>query len=184
MLLYDPGVPAGKLSALAKAVAAVRSRLSDPRLPSDLKRTLTLLVDEEEAQASRPSPTWSVGVSIAYDPWQGDIGAGPYAYTTGPCVWICERSFAAGPERLEAVLCHELVHVACGGELDAEAFERALFPGAASDPDPGDWESFRRQNWTGRFVRLHGEGAEASARTHEAHLEVCRFPIPAGIVVP
>jgi len=184
MLLYEPSIPGEKRVALAKAVAALRCRLPDPRLPAALKRTLTLLVDEEEAEASHPTPTWSVGVSLAYDPWQGEIGTGPYAYTTGPCVWICERSFAAGQARLEAVLCHELVHVACGGELDAEAFERALFPEAASDPDPGDWESFRRQNWTGRFVYLRREGAEASARTHEADLEVCRFPIPAGFMVP
>jgi hypothetical protein len=184
MLIYDPGVPESKLDALTKAVAAIRNRLSDPKLPSDLRCSLTLLIDEEEVQALRPVPTRSHGVVIAYDAGEGNIGAGPYAYTTGPCVWICERSFAAGQARLEAVLCHELVHVACGWELDSEAFERALFPGAATDPDTGDWESFRQQNWMGRWVYMRKQGNEAAVKTHETHTEVCRFNIPPNVVVP
>ncbi len=184
MLIYDPDVPTNRLAALTSAVAAIRSRLTDPKLPSELRRVLTLLIDEEEVQASRPVPMRSPGVVIAYDPWVGKIAPGPYAYTTGPCIWICERSFAAGQARLEAVLCHELVHVACGWELDAEAFERALFPGAATDPDPGDWESFRQRNWMGRWVYMRKQGNAAAVKTHASHTEVCRFTIPPDAVVP
>jgi len=184
MLIYDPGVPADKLDVLMQAVKAIRDTLGDPKLPSDLKYSLTLLVDEEEVPPSNPVPMRSPGVAIAYDPWRESAGAGPYAYTAGPCIWMCERSFAAGQARLEAVLCHELVHVACGWELDAEAFERALFPTGGTAPDLGDWESFRRRSWMGRWVYLRKQGNEAVVKTHESHTEVCRFNIPPGVVVP
>ena len=184
MLIYAPGIPPSRLPALRNATAATRGKLNNPKLPRELKDTLTFLVDEEEAQSPTPVPTRSFGVVIAYDPWQGDVGAGPYAYTTGPCVWICERSFAAGQARLEAVLCHELVHVACGWELDSEAVERALFPGVATGPDPGDWESFRLRNWMGRWVYLRKQGSHAVVMKREDQTEVCRFPIPPDISVP
>ncbi len=184
MLIYDSEVPRDKLAPLASAVGTLRRRLTDPTLPTELARILTLLIDEEEVQASRPVPTRSPTVVVAYDPGEGMAGRGPYAYTTGPCIWICERSFAAGQARLEAVLCHELVHAACGCELDAEAFERALFPGAATDPDPGDWDDFRQRNWMGRWVYMRRQGDQAAVKTQESHTEVCRFAIPSGIVVP
>ncbi len=89
---------------------------------------------------------------------RGDPGY--WACSMGYCVWIRPRCFARwsatdGP-RLPAVLFHELVHVAGGSELDAEAFENALFTPreGAVMPTAADWTDFAAQRYRSEWLSV------------------------------
>jgi hypothetical protein len=64
------------------------------------------------------------------------------------------------------VLFHELVHVAGGSELDAEAFENLLFTveEGAVPPTGDDWASFTAHKGVGQWVKLTG-GKDAARLT-------------------
>jgi len=87
---------------------------------------------------------------------------GRWACSSGYCIWIHRRTFRPSPgaprSRLPAVLFHELVHVAGGSELDAEAFENLLFTTAegAVPPTSDDWSSFTASQGVGQWVKLAG----------------------------
>ncbi|HSB69438.1 MAG TPA: hypothetical protein VLT62_08915 [Candidatus Methylomirabilis sp.] len=190
MLDYDPRLSAQQLTALRSAVAAISGKLEEdedrasghdpaerPILPRNLRRMLRGMVDAESVYPR---------LTIAYDPQTA-----AYGYTGGSCIWIGEKSFqqnSPSDPRLAAVLLHEMVHAACGLELDAEAFENALFEGAGATPpdDDGkddDWDKFRRRNWEGRWVYLvrdRSNGNLAMVNTLWGS-PICRFPIPADV---
>ena len=190
MLDLDPRLSAQQLTALRDAVAAVSGKLDEdeakatgqnpahpPILPRNLRRMLRGMVDADSIYPR---------VTIACDP-----RTAAYGYTGGSCIWLGEKSFPqnspSGP-RLAAVLLHEMVHAACGLEMDAEAFENALFEGAGATPpnDDGkddDWDKFRRRNWEGRWVYLvkdPSNGSLAVVNTLWGN-PICRFPIPADV---
>jgi hypothetical protein len=78
--------------------------------------------------------------------------------TAGYRVQLCKKTFQS-PRRkassLSAVLFHEFVHVARGGELDSEAFENAFFSKeGARPPTPEDWADFKEDGYQGWWVRL------------------------------
>ncbi len=158
MLIFDQGFPQQYQQNVQRAVEAILHKLDNPpggvKFPQDLKGGLETVLD-----GTKPFPHTisSRGVMLAFD----DKGStGPFAYTGGSCIWLCQRTFDAGQARLNAVLLHELVHVMCGWELDGEVFENLLFPyrdktgEGATLPDAGDKEAFARKNWKGRWVRV------------------------------
>jgi hypothetical protein len=158
MLIFDRGFPLGYQQHVQQAVEAILDKLDSPpggvKLPPDLRGGLQTVLD-----GTKPFPHTisSRGVMLAFD----DMGStGPFAYTGGSCIWLCQRTFEAGQARLNAVLLHELVHVMCGWELDGEVFENLLFPyksateEGATLPDVGDKKAFARRNWKGRWVRV------------------------------
>ncbi len=151
MLIFDPGFPVGDKDAVLAAAEKIRNKLSasNPQnLPSDLSGKLPQVL---EGSDTYPCPIPTRSVMIAYDARTD----GPYAYTGGTCIWLCRRSLAADRPRLAAVLFHELVHVMCGWELDAEFFENFLFrDDGATPPDDGDLDSFAKRNWEGRWIRV------------------------------
>ncbi|MBI4537630.1 MAG: hypothetical protein HY712_06705 [candidate division NC10 bacterium] len=162
MLTYDPAIPSAQKAELENAVREMGTRLpaKSGNIPSDLFRRLDGMVAataDPGFAAACPPHAW-----LSYDPWIGrgtPVDEGPYAYTGAACIWICERTFreqrVMGTRRVAAVLLHELVHVLCGSELDAEAFEWLLFElDGATAPDGGDWESFRLYNMRGRWIYL------------------------------
>jgi hypothetical protein len=97
-------------------------------------------------------------VDLAYG---GDGGGGPtpYARSAGYRILLYQRAFASFPRdetRLAPVLFHELIHIARGWELDAEAFENAWFSPSegARPPSEEDWRIFKGQEYRGWWVRL------------------------------
>jgi hypothetical protein len=90
----------------------------------------------------------------------GDGGPStPYARSAGYRIVLYRRAFVAtraGGSRLAPVLFHELVHIARGWELDAEAFENAWFTRkeGARPPTREDWAIFKEQRYQGWWVRL------------------------------
>lgn len=97
-------------------------------------------------------------VDLAY----GGDGAGhrtPYARSAGYRILLYQRAFPLDEicrSGLAPILFHELIHVARGWELDAEAFENAWFTSAegARPPTTDDWAIFREQEYRGWWVRL------------------------------
>jgi len=55
---------------------------------------------------------------------------------------------------LEPILLHELVHVACGNELDSEAVENVRFTGPSGTLNFGDFKSIATRRWRGRWYRI------------------------------
>ncbi len=164
MLIFDRGFPRHYQPNVQQAVEAILHRLEAPpggvALPQALKGGLETILD---GTAPFPHAISSRAVMVTL----GDAGLpGPFAYTAGSCIWLCQRTFDAGQARLNAVLLHELVHVVCGWELDGEVFENLLFPyrdeasEGATLPDAGDKEAFARRNWKGRWVRVVRRGGE------------------------
>jgi hypothetical protein len=98
-------------------------------------------------------------VDLAY----GGDGGGqrtPYARSAGYRILLYQRAFPldnGGATGLAPILFHELVHIARGWELDAEAFENAWFTPAegARPPSAEDWVLFKEQEYRGWWVRLH-----------------------------
>jgi len=155
MLIFDRGFPTGHQRNVRDAVEAIRKNPTGDKLPKDLRAGLDTVLD---GIGTFPSPIVARSVTIAYD----ERDNGPFAYTGGSCIWLCKRAFDAGQDRLNAILFHELVHVMCGWELDAEVLENLLFHGrGATRPDHGDIETFARGNWVGRWVRVVKEGNDA-----------------------
>lgn len=152
MLILDRGFPPGYQQNVQDAVAAIRNNPNRGQLPRDFKQGLDVVLNGLQAF---PYPTIvSRSAMIGFD----DRIDGPYAYTGGVCIWLCKRLFDAGQDRVNAALLHELVHVLCGWELDAEVFENLLFNGhGATIPDKGDIDAFARKNWTGRWVCVDNE---------------------------
>jgi hypothetical protein len=187
MLTYDPTIPRAKRRLLEAAAAEVWNRVErrSGLLPSDLLRRLEeLLGQHADSSLAASYPPHAL---IAYDPW-GDrdtpVARGPYAYTGGVSIWICERAFLEqrrqGNRRVAAVLLHELVHLLCGSELDAEAFEHLLFAtDGAMAPDAGDWEGFRACNLRGRWVRIDTRRTPPQLTDH-AGRRLGPFPAPPG----
>ncbi len=158
MLIFDREFPRQYQPNVERAVEAILQRLDDPpggvHLAAEVKGGLEALLD---GTAPFPHAISSRAVMVTL----GGAGRpGPFAYTAGSCIWLCQRTFDAGQARLNAVLLHELVHVVCGWELDGEVFENLLFPyrdetsEGATLPDAGDQEAFTRRNWKGRWVRV------------------------------
>ena len=133
-----------QMAVVRRSVAIIRQRLEHPPgpMPSDLRAELRAILD-----GARPV------VDVAYG---GDAGvcAEPCARSAGYRIILCKRAFAE--TRLPAGLFHELVHIARGWELDAEAFENAWFKRAegAAPPTGDDWAIFRAQRYQGWWVRL------------------------------
>jgi hypothetical protein len=150
MALRVQGFTGVQRRALAQSRAIIERRLAHPPcpVPRDLCEELQAILS-----AKRPL------VDLAY----GGDGGGrptPYARSAGYRILIYQRALPAlrGAEtRLAPVLFHELIHIARGWELDAEAFENAWFtPGeGARPPSKDDWRIFKAQDYRGWWVRLH-----------------------------
>lgn len=151
MLIFDPAFPIGYQGNVQKAVQAIQGKINDPQLPLDLRAGLNAVVSGSSCQVFPYDTIVSRCAMIAYD----DGTTGPFAYTGGACIWLCKKVFDTGQARVNAVLFHELVHVLCGWELDAEVFENLLFIGqGATIPEKGDVDAFAQTNWKGRWVRV------------------------------
>ena len=83
----------------------------------------------------------------------------PYARSAGYRILLYQRAFPFRPRetRLAPILFHELIHIARGWELDAEAFENAWFTPSegARPPSEEDWTIFKGQEYRGWWVRLY-----------------------------
>ncbi len=134
--------------ALDKSLSLIRQRLRDR--PGPMPHDLRIALDEI-VRGKRPQVTLAFG------------GETPACHnlagrTAGYRVVLCPRAFAVGKSkrtRLTAVLFHELIHVARGKELDAEAFENAWFPNVgAREPTRADWATFAEDGYRGWWVHL------------------------------
>ena len=120
-------------------------------------------------------------VDVAY----GGDGGGrrtPYARSAGYRILLYQRAFPpreGGAARLAPILFHELIHIARGWELDAEAFENAWFTTAegARPPSREDWTIFKEQEYRGWWVRLQPRTRQV---TDYADRLVVTFPRNAG----
>jgi len=134
--------------ALERSLSRIRECLKDPPapIPRDLRAGLRDLV-------SRSGPR----VTVAYG---GKRGAcrDMVGRTAGYRVLLCHSAFSAtsgNRARLTAILFHELVHVVRGKELDAEAFENALFAQeGARPPTREDWAGFKEDRYRGWWVQV------------------------------
>ena len=133
------------MAIVRRSLATIQERLEHPPgpMPSDLRAELKAILG-----GSRPL------VDLAYGGEQG-LCAEPYARSAGYRIVLCKRAF--DQTRLPAGLFHELVHIARGWELDAEAFENAWFTRAegAAPPTKDDWAIFRAQRYQGWWVQLN-----------------------------
>ena len=133
------------MTVVRRSLAVIRQRLEHPPgpMPHDLRAELKAILD-----GSRPV------VDVVYG-GEGGICAEPCARSAGYRIVLCKRAF--DQTRLPAGLFHELVHVARGWELDAEAFENAWFTRAegAAPPTEEDWAIFRAQRYQGWWVQLN-----------------------------
>lgn len=122
------------------------------RLPCPVPRDLC------EELGAILSARWPI-VDLAFG---GDAGGRrtPYARSAGYRILLYQRAFAAregGIAGLAPILFHELIHIARGWELDAEAFENAWFtpPEGARPPTRDDWKIFEEQEYRGWWVCLN-----------------------------
>ena len=111
-------------------------------------------------------------------------GQTPYARSAGYRISVYEKAFAKGGRRetrLAPVLFHELIHVARGWELDAEAFENAWFSleEGARPPSRADWDIFKDQRYQGWWVRLDPRTCRV---TDYADRFIVAFPFKGGAV--
>jgi len=134
--------------ALGKSLSLIRQRLR--HRPAPMPHDLRIALDEIVG-GKRPMVTLAFGggTEACHD---------LAGRTAGYRVVLCPRAFAAGKGkriRLTAVLFHELIHVARGKELDAEAFENAWFPDeGAREPTRADWAAFAEDAYRGWWVHL------------------------------
>lgn len=166
MAIQLKGFSAGYAGVVRRSLAVIRRRLAGPPapIPHDLRAGLRAILDG-------PRPR----VALVYG---GDRGvcAVPYARSAGYLIVLCRRTFDHA--RLPAVLLHELIHVARGWELDAEAFENALFAPreGARRPTAEDWTTFRAHDYQGWWVRMN---PRTRLVTDYADRPIVTFPLPA-----
>jgi len=79
-------------------------------------------------------------------------------FASGYCVTLRPRNFNVDLIRLNAILLHELVHVAGGLELDAEYYENLLFPkhDKGTPPDLQDLTEFKKKLREGKKDEYQG----------------------------
>jgi len=158
--------------ALGRSRAIIERRLA--RLPCPVPRDLC---EELRAILAAKRPV----VDLAY---AGDGGGRPtpYARSAGYRILLYKRAFtfAAGDEtRLAPIVFHELIHIARGWELDAEAFENAWFTPSegARPPSEEDWTIFKAQEYRGWWVRVQPRTRRV---TDYADRLVVAFPMKAA----
>jgi len=172
MAIRSRDFPASYARALRRSLAIIRRQLEHPPgpMPHDLRKEL-------QAILARDRPT----VDVVYGGAQG-ICQEPYARSAGYRILLCTKTFLPEPRsrviRLPAVLFHELVHIARGWELDAEAFENAWFSATegARPPDRNDWTIFEEDKYEGWWVRVNPRTRQV---TDYADRLVVTFPKPA-----
>ncbi len=144
MALRLRGFTPEQRQALRRSLAVIQRRLQSPPgpIPQDLRASLQSILS-----GSRPI------VDLVYGGATG-VCLAPYARSAGYRILLCHKAFSSN--RLQAILFHELVHVAHGWELDAEAFENAWFSPAegARRPTREDWALFREDGYQGWWVRV------------------------------
>jgi hypothetical protein len=117
-------------------------------MPHDLRKELQAIL-----AGDRPI------VDLAYGGADG-VCQQPFGRSAGYRILLCAKAFLPEPTsgivRLPAVLFHEMVHIARGWELDAEAFENAWFSKVegAAPPDRNDWAVFKADRYEGWWVRV------------------------------
>lgn len=172
MALRIQGFTSAQLRALGQSRAIVERRLA--HLPCPVPRDLC---EELDAILSARRPV----VDVAF----GGDGGGrrtPYARSAGYRIVLYQRSFPVhgdGAAGLAPILFHELIHIARGWELDAEAFENAWFTPAegARPPTREDWTIFKEQEYRGWWVRLYPRTRQV---TDYADRLVVTFPRKGG----
>ncbi len=172
MAINSRGFPCQYARPLRQTLATIRQRLEHPPgpMPHDLRNQLQAIL-----AGDRPI------VDVAYGGAQG-ICQEPYARSAGYRILLCAKAFLpeaeSGIVRLPAVLFHEMVHIARGWELDAEAFESAWFSKAegATPPDRNDWTIFEEDKYEGWWVRVDPHTRRV---TDYADRLVVTFPKPA-----
>ena len=170
MALRLRGFTRAQERALRRSRAGIERRLTHPPcpIPHDLRDALTAALF-----AARPI------VDLAYGGGSGGSGT-PYARSAGYRILLYQRAFTvekAVGSRLTAVLFHELVHIARGWELDAEAFENGCFTRAegARPPTRDDWALFKGQRYQGWWVRVDPRTRRV---TDYADRSIVTFPAP------
>lgn len=168
MALHVQGLTGAQRRVLGRSRRIIERRLARPPgpVPRDLRDELRAILS-----AARPR------VDVAY----GGDGGGrrtPYASSAGYRILLYERAFAFPPGRetsLAAIFLHEMIHIARGWELDAEAFENAWFSPSegARRPSADDWTIFRMQDYEGWWVRLDPRSRRV---TDYADRHVVTFP--------
>lgn len=169
MLIFDPSL-GGYTDAVKAACVVLCERLPRAQrgkkpfpesLYQKLSEFLTQTVDPTSdepavAQAHAVIPPYAV---IGHDPTTT-----AWAYTGGVCIWLGDRPFKdKNSMRLPAVLLHELIHVACGGELDSETVENFLFRNeGAATLTKDDFEDFISCRFRGRWYRVVKERENAT----------------------
>ena len=129
MALHVQGLTGAQRRTLGRSRRIIERRLEEP--PSPVPRDLW---EELQAILSTARPQ----VDVAYG---GDGGGSrtPYARSAGYRILLYKRAFAfpAGQEsRPAALLLHHMIHIARGGELDAEAFANAWLSRSAGARRP------------------------------------------------
>ena len=153
MIIYDETLQShdGELQAVKNARAHLQHSFANslPNIPEDLQYILRQLLleaaPEDKPQEARRCAVPPVAL-VCYD-----TRSLPYkACTQGSTIWLCSSAF----KRLEPILLHELVHVACGNELDSEAVENVRFTGPSGTLNFGDFKSIATRRWRGRWYRI------------------------------
>jgi len=150
MAINSRGFPRQYTRLLRQTLATIRQRLEHPPgpMPHDLRKELQAIL-----AGDRPI------VDLAYGGADG-VCQQPFARSAGYRILLCAKAFLPEPTsgivRLPAVLFHEMVHIARGWELDAEAFENAWFSKVegAAPPDRNDWAVFKADRYEGWWVRV------------------------------
>lgn len=151
MALRISGFSLWQKRAVDRFLALIRERLNHPPrpIPQDLRDQLVAILT-----SGRPI------VDLVYGGAHG-VCQEPYARSAGYRILLCTRAFLPEPRsrivRLPAVLFHELIHIARGWELDAEAFENAWLSveEGATPPDLNDWAIFKEDKYEGWWVRVN-----------------------------
>lgn len=143
-MLSIQGFPAGLRRQITQSLTLIRGRLARP--PGPIPRDL---LDELRAILGKPRPTVDLVYGGATDGCRTSYGR-----SAGYRILFCRKAFQE--KRVAAVLFHEMVHIALGWELDAEAFENAWFTRqeGARLPTRADWETFKEDDYQGWWVRL------------------------------
>ena len=170
MALVIRGFAPDYTRAIRQALSLITGRLTHPPgpMPGDLRTELRAIIS-----GRRPT------VDLVYGGDQG-VCAVPYSRSAGYRVLLCKRTFMPendGHPRLPAVLFHELIHIARGWELDAEAFENAWFSPAEGGRPPtrNDWRLFKQQDYQGWWVHMDPQTRRV---TDYADRHILTFPAP------
>ena len=143
-MLSIQGFPAGLRQEIHQSLTLIRRRLAHP--PAPIPRDL---LDDLRAILGKPRPRVDLVYGGATDGCRMSYGR-----SAGYRILFCKKAFQE--KRVAAVLFHELIHIAMGWELDAEAFENAWFsqPEGARPPSRTDWETFKDDDYRGWWVQL------------------------------